>query len=642
MKNTKLTKLQKAIIIVSSLTFIAGSTYIGMFLAGVFDRNHFNTINSEIKIRNDLEDFNMPLLSNSLKHQDIYEKDFIKKILKEHKKYFSYENQTNGGKNNILVFSDPITGIKFKDFSYGKDKNGRNHFYLQEEGLIYLANQFHHKVTYGPEVRFLKSININDFSIVDNNTKGLYIPNIQEMYINSFWFAEKNLSIKFKVQAIIPTIFHEYTHHWANCYAEIASKNDVSTSTFNFDKKDFSILKAQRSLWNPYFYNNFLSLLNYYSDLGKNIVYKQISGKYSLQQIFDLSNHKNEEAKKYRKQLLKHKKTYFSNIEYESNNIPYYYSLAELIPREWQKTSYKPYYSLKKIDNNFNETEMGFDNKKYTMNWTGLYENDKHIVSIFSNALDWSRTYNLRLLESTPFIHPISSDDFRDKNLFYPNTIFEGKINNTNLSDRKHEFFQIMLNTMGYGRTISQIYSEISYKWNNKNSIYVDDKKLLNNIAITGYLNKELKDAKKIVFKNKKGKNVGINIYKQNFWNYTININNIADNCLLPEDTVDPIDTSFKNVLPYYSEYFNVAKLDIDYSKPIALWVDNNNDNIMDASELKNENLTIFTQRAVTPKRVSWHLQPYENITQSNIWKTEKTFSIIEKDNSLYLNKEFE
>ncbi|WP_318032948.1 MYPU_1760 family metalloprotease, partial [Mycoplasmopsis anatis] len=176
---------------------------------------------------------------------------------------FKYDKQIQP--NKVIEYIDPYTKIKFVDFAYYEDKNGPR-FLLGEEGLKYLAREFKNKVPFGPEVFNLNAIHINDFNIVDDKVRGLFISNVNTIYINANFLSENGYDIETKVQNIIPTIFHEYLHYWAKTYAEVGidSRNsELNKNTLLISSK--SDEGYQTSAWNKSFVNNFKEQLGYNS-----------------------------------------------------------------------------------------------------------------------------------------------------------------------------------------------------------------------------------------------------------------------------------------------------------------------------------------------------------------------------------------
>ncbi|MGV2393615.1 UNVERIFIED_CONTAM: hypothetical protein O8I53_12115 [Campylobacter lari] len=84
---------------------------------------------------------------------------------------------------------------------------------LGKEGIALLAKEFYCKVTFGPEIINLKSINVNDFDVIDNTAAGLYLPTFNKIYLNGSFVAEKGFPVLNKVINLMGPLFHEYTHH---------------------------------------------------------------------------------------------------------------------------------------------------------------------------------------------------------------------------------------------------------------------------------------------------------------------------------------------------------------------------------------------------------------------------------------------
>lgn len=640
MKKQPLSTKTKNLIIISSIIIFVLTLGLSYFLwtyRDIFTNKDMYNVTGKIQLRKQLEKFDLPELdfkdSPHLKDNEEYkQKMTLVWDEKNDDKHFSYAD-TN---KNILVFKDPITNIKFKDYSYGEDLSGKR-FYLGKKGLKYLANQFHNKVTFGPEVNFLNGININDFRLLNFNVKGIYIPNVQEMYINTASFAERNLSIRDKVVAIMPTVFHEYMHHWATCYAEIASKkNNNLYNTYYFKTNDYNASTASKSYWNPYFYENFLSNLNYLNFTNQPsaleiINNKNIYQKLSQKELFLASNKISPEATSIRMKLHSSKKFMFgSTYHLNSKDIPYYFSLTELIPREWQKNAYIPYFLLDKKDK---REIIDFEKNKILLSWSGAYFSQKNIYQKFegfSNAEDWAKVYDIGLGFANGGVNLIDHNSFNKPSL-YANNIYGGKLLTKSkplkYDAKKDQFLETMRNTMGFGKTISQIYSKIDYKWifdqnNEGQNVWVDDKKLLNSIAFSGFLDEKFKDAKAIVLKNTNNKNVPLKIHKQTIYNF-----NVRKNLTLNEYD----DFDFKKFIPYYTDFENTDGIlaPIKLDEKIGIWVDKNNDNKMEDEEIVYKDISIFDKRDITTKRSVWHFRnELDEENNKNSWRSKPTFVV--------------
>ncbi|WP_406615260.1 MYPU_1760 family metalloprotease [Mycoplasmopsis hyopharyngis] len=657
MNKQPLSTKTKILIIVSSIIIFALTAGLGYFLwtyRDIFKSNHDTyEVIGKIQLRKELEKFKLPELEYKnaphLKDNEEYKQkmSFVWDE-KNDDKHFSYADVDQ----NILVFKDPITNIKFKDYSYGKDENGKR-FYLGKVGLKYLANQFHNKVSFGPEVNFLNGININDFRLLNFNVKGIYIPNVQEMYINTSSFAERNLSVRDKVIAIMPTVFHEYMHHWATCYAEIASnKNNDLYNTYYFKNNDYNASTASKNYWNPYFYQNFLSNLNYLDFTNDPNALKIINNKniyqtLSQKELFLASNKIENEAIAARTKLHSRQKFMFgSTYSLQSKDIPYYFSLAELIPREWQKNAYIPYFLLDKKDK---YEVIDFEKNKILFSWAGAYFAQKSFYKKFegfSNAEDWAKVYDIGIGFSNGGVSLIDNNSF-NKNSLYANNIYGGNLltktpaRPLKYEPKKDQFLETMRNTMGFGKTISQIYSKIEYRWifdenNEGQNVWVDDKKLLNTIAFSGFLEEKFKNAKAIVLKNTNNKNVPLKIHKQSIYNFNIR-KNLTSN--------EHEDFDFKKIIPYYTDYENTDGLltSIKLNEKIGIWVDNNNDDKMDDEEIVYKGISIFDKRDITTKRSIWHFKnELDEQNNKNSWRSKPTFVVEPNlEGELILSKDY-
>ncbi|TDV24455.1 hypothetical protein BCF59_0426 [Mycoplasmopsis mustelae] len=340
-----------------------------------------------------------------------------------------------------LEYRDPFTNILFRDYSYHTNEDGSHRYMLGRHGLIDLAQEFKRKVPFGPEVFDLEAINVNNFNVIDEKANGLYIPNIKNIYINGSAFAEKNFNSYQIIGGIMPTLFHEYMHHWSNSYPE-AVENGIQVSKSIAEPTSENQKRVTKIYYNPglqlsdsstnqtsglvqswdsYFANNFYKLLNYdvnqYGYLSEddiaifdpsrglnfnippledeinNFLFKRLTPK----KIWEIANNKPRPQELSR--FEENTPLYYSPdraFSLSLGNLRYVYSLTELLPREYTKYAYESYFQI----DDENPTAKAAPGQA-TITWFGTtyYRNDPNtgkVYSVFSpsaNAEDWSKVY---------------------------------------------------------------------------------------------------------------------------------------------------------------------------------------------------------------------------------------------------------
>ncbi|QDF65217.1 MYPU_1760 family metalloprotease [Mycoplasma nasistruthionis] len=619
--------------------------------------------------------------------------------------YNSLQPQIIYGKS-AYVYKDPFTKIEFIDYSYANDENGNPIYLFGPQGLALMAQEFKRKVTFGPEVFDLKKIEINNFNIITENSNGLYIPNIKTIFINGAALNGLDVDLYTKVGVLMPTIFHEYMHHWNNSYAEIAFENsdynqfinDNQTADKNqkqavkiyyndVSSKSSSHSHSNRQLWNGYFVDNFKTLTNYNvpfkseiqtawirdvrrlnsTDLSSaapisNYLYNVLSPK----QVWNLANSDpsspiaiqlNHTASKYRKLFYSPD----GQFGLDASQIKYYYSATELVPREYSKYAFESYFSINDPNPAFTAREklepfsigyFGIFKFKYNQNNTSVtYSFSPSPIAddygkVFMNNFDsLTRQYFYQpqsvMMPSTPFAlegYKVNQADAyelygKQENLAQIITDYENQVK----SNKNVYFYKLFLETMGYGKVISQIYfNEGNWSWlqNSFRSINPDSSKY-NEIKFSGYLDSN--KYKGLVFVNK---NTGAVVNKTefeyldsfNFFGHAnfdegaqlFNVsktndpvtgkpvtqmsntedrdkqikNRIYPNRIINTTTKEPI---FKDNYPYITKDFvpfdNEANL-------IYLWQDLNNNNLVEENEiLKDREITLPENRWVTSRR---------------------------------------
>ncbi|WP_029512695.1 MYPU_1760 family metalloprotease [Mycoplasmopsis iners] len=572
--------------------------------------------------------------------------------------YFSYKMENNV---LVLVYTDPINGVKFKDHSYGTykktldseneseeilsneaDKNEeveqKPRFLLGKEGLALLANHFYAKQTFGPEIMYLDSININDARVSASNANGLYTPSTKTIFLNGSFVAEKGYEIDQKVKFLIPVLFHEYMHHWANSYVNYYDYNDqfIPVSYRQNHSKARTINYFYKE-----FYNGFKTYLNFaekpinaneneWLDSEKNFIGRILT----TQELFALGNSNN--AAEYQsiyskissfaslygnqeKITFKYKKNELNKYvisEYSPQDLPYYYSIVELIPREWTKFAYKPYYSVM-----YETPAASLNDKGYYLSqnyFATAYLKNGEKSTYFSNntyVQDWARTNNNGM--------PISD---KTTNI----QTFENNIWNYIIAESKEpvykEFYKMFLKSMGFGKLISQMKSRTEWSFisgENGTDININtDNNVIGKVSLTGYLDSSKYKALVFVKDNVK-KIVNINyvpLIRFNSFNKPQIDEKIHSNQILrPSDVLDNINnlTNKNDYIAYKTDEFDIKNYTGSY---IYLWEDVNNNNQIENSELIKQFTDPLPDRPIINSDSKEYINPNASSNISFSW----------------------
>ncbi|MFV8479313.1 MYPU_1760 family metalloprotease [Mycoplasma sp. VS428] len=496
----------------------------------------------------------------------------------------SWETKTND-EGTYVEYIDPYTKIKFRDFAYSVDKENpaNNRYLLGPGGLAYLANEFKRKVTFGPEVYDLEAININDFTIIPATANGLYIPSTKNIYINGAFMCETNATLYDRVATIMQTLFHEYMHHWANNYAEIALPGDkviptgnVAGPVANTQDKEMVTVKyyepgqskktglldkifssGNEQYWNAYFADNFRYLLNYdvsaksyikpeilallrdrwFREPAAQDVSDALYTNFSPKDLWDVSNglYNGQGSPKdplalQRKLEIKPSFWYSPDEKFALNNgdLRYYYSLTELVPREYLKFAFESYYNIAEpnpaitAEKNQEEFSSGFfgNMKFHYNNHANSYEIRPSSIAedygkVFMNNFDTLTRSGWYINDNSGYIDPNNPVTYYDPyNKTWVTKIVKGSssimiptspfaldsyktldrisLNQANKikENKSHDFYKMFLRTMGYGSEIAQIYYDNSgWKWVGKNYAQVQkDENNITRVKFSGYL----------------------------------------------------------------------------------------------------------------------------------------------------------
>ncbi|EFF41693.1 MYPU_1760 family metalloprotease [Mycoplasmopsis alligatoris] len=567
-----------------------------------------------------------------------------------------YEDK-EGNSSNVFFreFIDPINGVKFRDYAYHYDPETKEkRFFLGNNGLIALAIEFRKKVTFGPEVYLIKTINVNDFRIITSDSKGIYIPINRSIYINTTWGIEKGLDIFSKIQLIIPTLFHEYMHHWASTYAEVADNKSekvfniftkkVQTPTITLGPNDEAKLNkdtvlakspyttpivyygnnSQHSVgyWNSYFVDNMYNLLNYDSRVVFNTIpnaikyvdyrkYPDYAFNYlSLNDIYVYANSDKKNSLDGHYDRISEKFNSLKNVVFTSynafgdknkgytpNQIKYYYSMTELVPREWSKFTLQSGFnnqqpvSFKKAENS---------NNRWALSWSGLYINTGNQLLFYPSSVadDWTKVYLMDIsVVSKDHVGPYTA---YHNSVVFPNAtsslelsawqnIWRSNENIYKVKNRDIAFYDNFLTTMGYGKTISQIMYENNTKWIDfKKGLIDTSESTFQKIRLMGYLPSNTK-YEGFVFENK----------DQTKQLAKFKISPFNDFFKGDKASLEKVLTNGMAFRSYITEQYVDFEL-VDKTKGIKYWDDKNNNGTYDNGEDVEGEITLPESRYVT------------------------------------------
>lgn len=154
------------------------------------------------------------------------------------------------GKQPFLEYLDPETELIFREYSYTNDDKTYNYL-LGKQGLLMLVHEFKRKIPYGQEIKDLQTLILNDYKVIDENANGLYMPDSRRIFVNGSGTQNKQFDLYEIIGFLMPTIFHEYMHHWASVYAEIGLIEDLKTDVKNKVAKDLNKRQTTEIYYNP-------------------------------------------------------------------------------------------------------------------------------------------------------------------------------------------------------------------------------------------------------------------------------------------------------------------------------------------------------------------------------------------------------
>ncbi|WP_426461539.1 MYPU_1760 family metalloprotease [Mycoplasma hafezii] len=541
---------------------------------------------------------NSKSLSEVLK---ISEKDFNVKYFEDRVPYIEY--------------IDPETKIHFRDYSY-KNENNKFYFYLGKYGLVILANEFKNKIPYLNEVFDLNSINLNinsDLIIKNGKVNGYY--QAETKTINLFTSKLFNLALTPMqiISYIMPTLFHEYIHHFASSYIsnpDLLNKDNSVNYLGRYQNKEFA--------------EAFIDLFQYKNKKIESTGSKNINNYLSLSDLFSFAN--NNRQIKYDNEQLK--KLYFNKMIKSSINrdkLKYIYSFDELIAREYTKYGFENYYSdLVEAQGN-----------KLQSDFFGIFDGKNYLY--YSYLYDWSRSLKMDKLNKEELLNKNISYFGSLKNE-YPYDIFWNQ-------QKAYDVYNLFTKASGYGKNINQIHAKMNWKYiiengyKSSSKFWLDDKDI-NQVMFTGFL------------ENKPEQNLGIAIFDKN-------ANQIMSSSLLDVQNNDnfwftdhffgkksfdrgadiynfdarqkQLDSRILND-KYYSyttkDFLDLTNLQSNYRYSIYFFIDKNNNQIAENNEL------LFKKQLTLPNRTLTSLK--SSVLTNNL---DKTFVVFQDEKQTYIEK---
>ncbi|VEU78258.1 MYPU_1760 family metalloprotease [Mycoplasmopsis columbinasalis] len=570
----------------------------------------------------------------------------ISSLNEQPEKWLAEQNFLENPNEYQLTYIDPLFGIKFVEYAYGIGVKTEfdveqsqlklvraPRFTLGKNGLALLANHFLAKQSFGPEIAFLGTININNANQKQKKVLIEYFPESNSINVNMAAWSEKGFSLREKVQIAQEMLFSTYMKHWTNTYVSNLDYNQEFTA-LAADGRKHSTSKTDNYL--STFVNDFKTLLNFSDSSQTDFVIEELDGKevfnnkevnvanfigkakIKTSDLFILANSTNlTEVNKLREELKKiqnqnyivgflpylkpndllpntssapwYVESFYNEIQdgYSQtflNFVYFYYLFSELVGREWRKYAFVPYY---KWDETRGKSKIHGNYISETNFYGSFYKKNEPLLQFVpirsAFAQDWFRTTsNLNL--NDPKAHTVdrafSNDIWLDLNSDQPSYL---------------KFYKLFLNTMGYGKLITQIGSTTHQKFVENNELSkkylkaIDKIKLANNYKkIIGFLpnldytgwvfvNGETKKVAKIKYLPFSNFN-GLNKPATNLSNFEI---------MTPSSVLSELSNGqqTKKLAPYVTENFDLNLLTRTDTK-MALWKDLNQNNLVEDNEL--------------------------------------------------------
>lgn len=523
-----------------------------------------------------------------------------------------YINPNN--KETILLEKSEDVPIKLIEH----ESNGV--YFFGNKGLELINEKIKSDLQFGPEVETIKSIRINNLSILSKNVSGQYNPFTQEMeisisnLINQF----NNIPVEEKVELIFPTIFHEYGHHFANNYITSISTNDPRNSKKLYSKFENKSVHKNIPIK---FLSSFEESLHYSDSEINNLLSNNnldVSKVKSARQFYNESNGVNIKNNIEGSDFLKINNFNFkSRIPFRdksqdfpirSDKYTYLFSIDELLTRKLQQISYvdklngssiankSTTFTGTEFINGFSPSTMGYDiSKNKKIAWLG---GDTYKIGDELNLMDYP--YGGTFTSVDGRMHIIESTVDKLWNAYY--------------------------DVGGYDYGISQIFLENTATQISSTLRNALSRENFDNIKFAGFLDKS-KNYKGLLLKNKNGLYEKHNFLKNN---YDYKLLGAKSTLLSKERNLSKAQTKFG----YTTNYINVTKINLN--EPIRVWNDINNNDIVE--EFEGEALTISPDRPTTTFRENFVKTFEDGTSHRDIDVVNRNFyEVIKNNNEVFL-----
>ncbi|PAF54946.1 MYPU_1760 family metalloprotease [Mycoplasmopsis agassizii] len=532
-------------------------------------------------------------------------------------RYEEYQLSTSNEKLKKLVFQESKYGIKYVVFPV----NGK--YYFDEKTILEFNDYLLKHLNYTSEILYISELIFNTPFTKMEEAKGYYTTPDNRIYFETndeLSSDTKSLTTIQRIENIFGTLQHEYIHHVDNVYLR-SIKDEKSDQVYkiyqnqrNYEKDLVTAKRTDYQLYNKDFVNAFIKSLNYefnalnnsYKNENYNNPEFNFIGKYfSASELFLIANGNPESpevealVKKYgnNKYVFKTEKSNLnsvkgsnrnSNQEFTLTDIRYYYSLSELIAREFTKIGTASIFTH----------EVG----DQTLNIWGrqsLQKENLYYPSVFMS--DWSRAVKLysninrRLIrngsqtvtnvsEGYEFLSELSSS------LLMANSVYGGSLQTTKgeaiLKNKVNDLYNAYLNALGINNEISLMYIKNNATGSAGST---KDRFQSDTVRFSGFLNLEkAKTYKGLVIQNgNKYEITDIKLinYKDDYsasdFPFKVKSSFTSDNDLNPNQTLKS-----ETLVSWYSDAFvNLANKN---NPSLYFWNDLNNDELLQENELVN------------------------------------------------------
>ncbi|MGL6124886.1 MAG: MYPU_1760 family metalloprotease [Metamycoplasmataceae bacterium] len=494
-------------------------------------------------------------------------------------------------------------------------------FFFGVEGLELLNKRIKSDLQFGPEVETIKSIRINNLSILNENVNGQYNPFTHEMEISILHFIPefKNIPIEEKVELVFPTIFHEYGHHFATTYITSIATNDPRNSKKLFAKNSG---KSMHKNIPKVFLDEFEKALHYDDSEVSNLLSNNtndISSKRSAKYLYEHSNSSNIKYNDGNDYLQIDEFNFSNTIPFRNKNVPfdvksnrhtYLFSIDELLTRKLQQITYIDRINGKSIANN-------------STTFTGTEFKNGFLSSTM--GADISRNKQIQWIENS------DSYTIKDNLLLidypYGGNFIDNQGRSIKIESTLNALWNAYYDIGGYDYGISQIFLNNSSIQNSSTTRTTLLRSDFRNIKFTGFLDNS-KKYKGLLLKEKNG------LYKEHLFsknNYEYKLMGAKSDVLSKTRDLNKEQNKFG----YSTDYIDISKVDFD--EPIKVWNDiNNNDKF---ENFESESIKVSPHRPTSTFRESFIRHFDDNVVQidSDISKDGIFYEVANLSNNAFL-----